>query len=781
MLRLPLLLLVCLAQPAWSQVIQERMTLIEAIDAVRNEGYRISYSTRLVETWMRVRETPAQSDPLEALRTALAAHALTVVAAPNDLWLVVEAPPPQPEPEPAARAVAATEEDTEPPLDEITIVASRHTMYTRDAADQFLTAEDIQRMPHVADDAFRALHRLPGVAANDFQAPFNLRGGSADEVAVLINGVELVEPFHMRTLFQPLSVVDPGIIGKADVLSGGFTAKHGRFMSGVIDVETRTAESAAIHELGVSFVSAFARSRGTFGDGRGTYFLSGRRGYLDLLADAIVDEDEELDPRYGDLFASVGYDVTDATTLTVEALLAANDVRFFDPGDGEDFGENSEQQNIWITAESDHGDGVLSRTALFASNVESLEDGSLQEGFTQAVFRTYDRDIEQLGLQTDWTVPVGENHVFEIGGRYRDLSADFVYRLNSRRTSDFVNNRAPFSIIRTIDTTARGEDYGAYVSYRHRASERLVWEVGGRWDKQTYVRGADNSQVSPRLNLLYDIGERTQLRLAWGDFYQAQRIQDLAVQDGDLTYYDAERAEHRIIGLRHKFRNSVNLQADLYQKRYRQLRPRYENLLDIYEFAPESNFDRAQVNPSAGEAYGAEITLRSAASDSLDWWLNYTWSQVEDTINGVDVARSWDQRHAVTANLSWRGERWSISLIGRYHSGWPRTPLLVDAIVDGNDNIVGVTANLSRRNSAEFDDYSRLDLRVSRRVALSRGSFEYYFEVFNLLDSSNQCCTSNHQLSIGQGLTVSPEFDEFLPFFPSFGFVWRFGPGADTN
>ena len=778
MLRLAILLLTLLAHAAWPQIVQKRMTLVEAIDAVRSEGYRISYSTRLVQNWMRVGEQPSAADPLEALRVALESYSLTVVAGSDDLWLIVEAPPVEEEPEPVVSATPTAAGREQPPLDEITIVASRHTMYARGAADQFLTAEDIQRMPHVADDAFRALHRLPGVAANDFQAPFNLRGGSADEVAVLVNGVELVEPFHMRTLFQPLSVIDPGVIGKADVLSGGFTAKHGRFMSGVIDIATREGEANSVHELGVSFVSAFARSRGRFADDKAGYFISARRGYLDLLADAIVDEDEELDPRYSDLFASVSYDVTDSTRLAFEALIASNDVRFFDPGDGEDFGENSEQQNLWITAETEYGGGVLSRTSLFASNVESLEDGSLQEGVTQAVFRTYDRDIEQLGAQTDWTIPIGDDQVVELGARYRDLSADFDYRLNARRTSDFVNNRTPFAVIRTIDSTSRGDDFGAYLSYRRRVTDRFVWELGARWDKQTYVQGADDSQVSPRLNLQYDISGRTQLRLAWGDFYQAQRIQDLAVEDGDLTYYDAEHAEHRILGLRHTFRNTMELQADLYQKRYRDLRPRYENLLDIYEFAPESNFDRAQVDPTSGEALGAEVTLRGAPSDSFNWWLNYTWSNVEDVINGIDVRRSWDQRNAVTANVSWRGERWSLSFIARYHSGWPRTPLLVDAIVDGSNNIVGVTADLSRRNSAEFDDYSRLDVRVSRRVPLSRGSFEYYFEVFNLLDSANQCCTSNHRLSIGQGLTVSPEFDDFLPFFPSFGFVWRFGPGA---
>jgi outer membrane receptor protein involved in Fe transport len=271
------------------------------------------------------------------------------------------------------------------------------------------------------------------------------------------------------------------------------------------------------------------------------------------------------------------------------------------------------------------------------------------------------------------------------------------------------------------------------------------------------------------------------LRFAWGDYYQAQAIQDLAIPDGDTSYYEPQQAEHRVIGLRYRLGSHLDLQADIYQKRYKSLRPRYENLLDIYEFAPESNFDRTRVEPQKGEARGVELTLRSRAAGPVDWWLNYTWSKVDDTISGVEVPRSWDQRNALTANLAWHGGRWSVSVVARYHSGWPRTPLLVEPVIDDNDNIVGVIPDLTQRNSATFDNYSRVDFRVSRHVPLSRGSFEYYFELFNVFDSKNECCTSDHTLSIGSGISVAPEIDDYLPLFPSFGFVWRFGPGAEAS
>ena len=64
--------------PVWGLTINERMTLIEAIEAVRNEGYRISYSTRLVQSWMRVRSDASNDDPIEALRAVLTSYSLDV-------------------------------------------------------------------------------------------------------------------------------------------------------------------------------------------------------------------------------------------------------------------------------------------------------------------------------------------------------------------------------------------------------------------------------------------------------------------------------------------------------------------------------------------------------------------------------------------------------------------------------------------------------------------------------------------------------------------------------
>ncbi len=257
-------------------------------------------------------------------------------------------------------------------------------------------------------------------------------------------------------------------------------------------------------------------------------------------------------------------------------------------------------------------------------------------------------------------------------------------------------------------------------------------------------------------------------------FHQPQGIQDLQIQDGLTRFHGAERAEHLNLGLTHRFGESFELRADIYEKRYEDLRPRYENVLDVHEFGGESNFDRIRIEPETARARGLELTLRQRPMEGLDWWINYTWSKVEDEISGLQVRRSWDQRHALTGNLTWEGARWSASAVARYHSGWPRTPLLVGPILDDAGFIVGIDTDISQRNTQDFDDYFRVDVRVSRTVPMDRGEFKFFVEVFNVLNAENQCCVEKHQLSIGPGVSASPSITSYFPFFPSFGFSWTF-------
>ena len=81
--------------------------------------------------------------------------------------------------------------------------------------------------------------------ANDFSARFNLRGGQHDESVLRIDSLDLVDPFHMKDLHGSLSILDSNLIGRVDVLPGGYSARFSNSASGVVNISTLPATGSA--------------------------------------------------------------------------------------------------------------------------------------------------------------------------------------------------------------------------------------------------------------------------------------------------------------------------------------------------------------------------------------------------------------------------------------------------------------------------------------------------------------------------------------------------------
>jgi outer membrane receptor protein involved in Fe transport len=360
---------------------------------------------------------------------------------------------------------------------------------------------------------------------------------------------------------------------------------------------------------------------------------------------------------------------------------------------------------------------------------------------------------------------------YRFGAALQYLTGHYDYRNSRHFSAGFPFPDSPD--LQTSSNIARdpiGFDISGYWDLRARLARRLTVEAGLRLDRQTYGDANGSGQLSPRLSLLYDLSDNTRLRASWGEYAQAQAINELQVEDGLERFHRPQYAEHLILSLDHDFSGGVQLRIEGYQKNYRRLSPRFENLFDTLVLLPELEPDRVRLDPSSASSEGIEVLLKVAPIGAWSGWISYARSRVTDRIDGRDFRRSFDQRDAVSAGLSWTSGPWSVSTNYTYHTGWPTTGLGVITSPSGVQQAV-----VGDRNARRFGSFNSLDVRVTRTYGLSHGVLDVFFEATNALNEHNPCCVEfDVRRGVDGMLDLGTRVDNWLPLVPSAGVLWRY-------
>lgn len=734
------------------------------LEELQAPGLTFVYNDVLVPADLRVLAEPAARSGIPLLNEILAPHGLTTRAMGPNTWAIVAAAGGKP-----AAAPGSPDAGRRPTtaLEEVVVTASQYNLVnTSPEVTTFLSQQEIRSLPKMADEPLRAVHRLPGAASNGVSGLAHMRGGEENETQILLDGMPLQEPFHLKNFFSPVSVLDAEIIDSLDVYAGGFPVDYGGRMSAVVDARSVDPAGNGDNALGLSLYHLNALTGDTFADDRGRWLFSARRSNL---AQVINLAEKELgEPRYIDSFLKAEYDVTDQTTVAGHALFAEDRVEIND-NDETEFAKTIDRNvYLWATAEHQWNEELVGRALLAWTTVDKDRRGTVDDpaGETGAVEDLRDSHTALLKLE----IEQGNDRLrWRAGLDAAWLSAEYAYASTFQTAAGYPYPNSPAGFIeRNLAPEPEGTQQGAFVAARWRLTEALVGELGLRWDNQTYDKVEDGTQLSPRANLLWDASVDTQVRVGWGRFYQAQGIGELQVEDGIDTFFPAQRADHLILSVEHLFTRSVSARVEAYYKHYEELKPRFENLFDPLVVLPELQTDRVEVAPTTGLVRGLEFLVRDRSGDPWGWWLGYTWSRAEETVDLADVPRSWDQRHNFNGGVSWTSGPWDLALAGTWHTGWPITPATYTPLPEP-------VVTIGRRNSNSLDDFRSVDLRAGYTFDLGESELLAFVEVINLLAFKNPCCVEYTVIDDGAGGTVLNEDLDYWPrFVPNIGILWRF-------
>ncbi|MGC4071437.1 MAG: TonB-dependent receptor [Nibricoccus sp.] len=642
------------------------------------------------------------------------------------------------------------------------------------AVNAQLTHEELERLPQLGEDLYRAIGRMPGMATTDYSAKFWVRGAPNENVLARLDGLTLLEPYHIKDLDGALAIVDLETVSRLDLLSGGFTTEYGDRLAGVLEMETTTHQAARMHStLGLSLTGIRATNRGTFAGARGNWMVSGRMGYPDITLEAANSDDEgieELTIRYYDIFGKLEYSPAAGQVVGLH-FLHAEDTLTQRENPGRNLDTSYGNDHLWLRWRADFSSGLSGETVLAYSALEWHRSGHGEiEEFLPFELRD-NRTLDLGAFRSSWSLPVGANSLLKGGVELQSGTADYDY--HRVKTEWFYQNGVLGTRARVLNRSPEpeGMNNGGYFAWRYQLGRRVTIEPGVRYDWSDYSSADDG--VSPRFNAAADLGFGT-LRVAWGDYRQQPGLHEIAVADGESKVSPAETAEHRVVSLETRLGHKVGLRVEAYQRITTDPRPHADNLVDSTDMLGEFLEDRVWLRPTRAEARGVELIAASRGRNRFDWSLSYAFATTEETLDGRDVPRDRDQRHTIQTDISYRpSSRWQFSASWQYHTGWPTTEegLATGTLGNGQTFLYPVYGPI---NAARLPAYHRLDLRATRVFTLERSTVRVFVDIFNAYDRDN---VANYEMTpVGKPgqRSVIREENTLLPILPSAGIIWDF-------
>ncbi len=581
------------------------------------------------------------------------------------------------------------------------------------ASETRLSGAEAMRVAGGAGDVVRALGALPGAtASSDYLANLMVRGGGLEDNLVLLDGFVVSAPFHFGGIE---SIFHPGAIEGVDFLPGGFDARYGDTLGGVLELRTRRPDAGIGGQAGLSMVQASVLGHAV-GQGERPWGVQGwaRRGWFDL----VLDPNSSLTglPRYGDYAAQTRGPLAGGD-LAVLVFGSQDSLRVATAKAGATESRwDSEAHSLGLAWENPIPSGTLlvKLSASTSRQVISLgQDLSLRrEPYTWLA-----------SLDGDWDLGGGEHRVSAgtqwqqtntiLQGRFNRLPVEFGSGLN-------FNGLA----ITEVDALGRKGVSSAWVTDAWQLLPAWSLGVGGRLDR---VDLTSEFHFSPRLSVEWKAWPDGTLRATQGDYFQSpQPLETVPGWTAGIAGSSLARAWS--LGAEQKLGPWGSLRLEGWRRDFERLVPSVP--------VPITGTSTVTLNAAAtGASEGIETMWRLPDQGVFFGWVSYAWT---NTLRGSPWGgyheADFSQPHVfnTVGNLA-LGSGWELGARWRLASGIPYTPVIsrsYDSIAGRWKPIFGGV------NSARLDSYQRLDLRLQKEWARAQ-VWRLYVDIFNVSDQPN--------------------------------------------
>ena len=641
-------------------------------------------------------------------------------------------------------------------------------------------------------DVSRFVQTLPGavIGTDDFRNDLIVRGGSPLENLYIVDNVEIpnINTFaNFASAGGTVSMIDAALVQDVTFLTGGFPAVYGNRASSVLQVALREGDRQRTRgRVTFGFAGVGGVVEGPVGSaGRGSWALSARRSFLDLVTD---DTGIGGVPVLYTVNGKLLYDLSARDRVWLLNVTGVDRVRL---GATEDSDPTEELSNLdinysgeryatgfnWQRTFGARGVGLFGVTygrAGVEQRVRDLiRDGNPPPGTPVAdqiadadeVFREFSSESD-LTVKYDLTLNAARVGKLQVGGFVRRTVTDYD------AASPF-GNESPFFVEAETNPFAIDErrvtvNAGAYTQASRRLGARFGVTAGLRVDRYGYLPAM---RLSPRVGASVDLTPELSLRLSGGRFYQ-QPFLVFATVFPENRSLEPFYADHLVGGVSLTRGRSVRMTIEGYGKRY----GRYPVSRDVAQLSLANVGDTFAVrdilfpmkSEGTGTAYGVELFAERKPEPGVKWYGQGNLAFSRSRYAGFDAVQrpaSYDYPVVANATANYRiNERWEIGTRVSYLAGRPYTPIDEALSSAGRRPIY----DLARVNEARNPAYFRVDLRVDRRWLVNGLPLSVYAGAQNITNRTNVSGFSWDRRNGGIRRL------EQLGIFPIVGLEWQF-------
>ncbi|MBA6154335.1 TonB-dependent receptor [Gelidibacter maritimus] len=451
---------------------------------------------------------------------------------------------------------------------------------------------DVVTTASALGDFVGALQTLPGTSTVAEDGRLFVRGGEADETQIFIDGIRVFTPYSPTTNNTPTrGRYSPFLFDGITFSTGGYSAEYGQALSSVlllntIDEADQNKTDIGLMTLGGSLgkTKKWAKSS-----------LSVNASYINLAPYVALfpdrnDWEKPVESASGEAVYRRHFD---------NGLL-----KFYTAFDTSNFKLKQEDINY-----AERGHFKLKNNNLYFNG---SYQGMLSDGWSVFGGLSYTHGKTDVGII--------ENDIDNIENSYHakfKLKRRFSSRLKLNFGAEYFSTHFNESFQNERVTS---NEYGftddiaaTFAEADIIFSKKLALKAGIRIDYSQLFKAAE---IAPRLSLAYKTSKRSQVSLAYGNFYQNP--------NNDILKFDQalqpQKTTHYIFNYQYNAKGRI-FRAEAYYKSYQRLVKYDSAFIDF-----ETNFD----NSGRGYAKGLDLFWRDNKNiKNVDYWISYSYLDTE--------------------------------------------------------------------------------------------------------------------------------------------------------